>query len=90
VTNFKRLALGVALAGIVSGAGAGSALALEGQAEAPIAGDCGGSVYWNTSSNPILTASVNNPSGCTKRITDAIEFDVNEDFLDDLIARPVP
>jgi hypothetical protein len=72
-TNVKRLALGVALAGIVSGGAAASASALEGQAYAPIAGDCGGSVYWNTSSSPILTASVNHPDGCTDPVIDRVQ-----------------
>jgi hypothetical protein len=68
----KRLALGIALAGVVSGGAAGSALAAEGEMHAPISGTCGGSVYWNTSSDPIATASVNNPNGCVTAVKKAL------------------
>jgi hypothetical protein len=65
-TNLKRLGLGIALAGIAFGGAAGAASAAEGEMHAPIAGGCGGSVYWNTAANPIATASVNNPDACVE------------------------
>jgi hypothetical protein len=94
-TNLKRLGLGIALAGIASGGAAGSAFALQGETYAPIAGGCGGSVYWNTEGNPIATASVNNPNECTERVSQLITLEVNvrevRERVEDLFSPgPVP
>jgi hypothetical protein len=86
--NLKRLGLGVALAGVVFGGAAGTASAVEGEMHAPIAGGCGGSVYWNTAGDPIATASVNNPDACVVYVKRLLRSDIEPIDLSETL-KPV-